>query len=188
LEIRGAGNLLGAKQHGHIDNIGYDMYCKILAEAIHESKADEKKYEEAKIEVGLSASIPTSYIQDESERIKLYSDIASISTHEELEAMLLRLKKLHGDVPIMTTELVTVALMKNLASKLNIKRIVINNFAKYIEFHDLTCITPIIKESILNEFKETLSLGANNKVTLNSQLSIIKGQETILNFLKKNIK
>lgn len=188
LEIRGAGNILGAKQHGHIDNIGYDMYCRILAEAIHESKSDEKKYEEAKIEVGLSASIPTSYIPDESERMKLYSDIAGISTHEELEDMLLRLKKLHGDVPIVTTELVTVALMKNLASKLNIKRIVINNFAKYIEFHDLTCITPSIKESILNEFKDTLILGGFNKVTLNGQLSIIKGQETILNFLKKNTK
>lgn len=85
LTIRGAGNLLGAQQHGFIDSVGFDLYSQMLKEAIEERKGDTAKTEqfETEIDVELDAYIPETYIQDGKQKIDMYKRFRSVATIEE---------------------------------------------------------------------------------------------------------
>ena len=88
LEIRGAGNLLGAEQHGHMEAVGYDLYCKMLNEAVKEAKGlkTEESYDTT-IDIDLDAYIPMGYIPNEMQKLDIYKRIADIETEEETEEM-----------------------------------------------------------------------------------------------------
>ena len=89
LEIRGAGNLLGAQQHGHMEAVGYDLYCKMLNEAVKTLKGEPPREEyETTIDIDLDAFIPPDYIPNESQKLDIYKRIAGIETEEESEEML----------------------------------------------------------------------------------------------------
>ena len=86
LEIRGAGNLLGAEQHGHIVSVGFEMYCRLLDEAVHELEGSGKIKEqppEPVLEFNVDAYISGDYISDAMHKIEIYQRIASMSGHEE---------------------------------------------------------------------------------------------------------
>ena len=86
LEIRGAGNLLGAEQHGHLDAVGYDMYIKLLNEAVLEEKGEKlPEHKECKIDIPLDAYLPDTYIYSSAGRMEMYKKIALIETEEDLE-------------------------------------------------------------------------------------------------------
>lgn len=86
IQIRGAGNLLGPQQHGHIDSVGYDMYCKLLAEAVNELRGIpvSKEEEEISIDINVSAYIDNDYISDENQKIDMYKKIASINDEQDV--------------------------------------------------------------------------------------------------------
>ena len=124
LEIRGAGNLLGAEQHGYIDMIGYDLYVKILNEAVREAKGEVKeKREDTLIDIRINAHIPEHYIALTAHRIEMYKKISHIET--ERDAMDVRDEMLDrfGDMPKPVERLIDVALIKALATEAGITRI-----------------------------------------------------------------
>ena len=124
LEIRGAGNLLGAEQHGYIDMIGYDLYVKILNEAVREAKGEVKeKREETLIDIKINAHIPEHYIASTAHRIEMYKKISHIET--EADAMDVRDEMLDrfGDMPKPVERLIDIALIKALATEAGITRI-----------------------------------------------------------------
>ena len=89
LEIHGAGNLLGAEQHGHMQAVGYDLYCKMLEEAVREEKGLKKQESfETAIDLEVNAYIPPSYIPNEYQKLDIYKRIAGIESQEEYEDML----------------------------------------------------------------------------------------------------
>ena len=93
LEIRGAGNLLGAEQSGHMEAVGYDLYCKMLHEAVREAKGDAvEEHFDTSVDVRTDAFIPTSYIANEFQKLDIYKRIAGIENQEESEEMLEELK------------------------------------------------------------------------------------------------
>ena len=118
LEIRGAGNVLGAEQHGHMAAVGYDLYCKLLNEAVAAMKG-EKIYDdfETKIDLNIDAYIPSSYIKNEMQKINVYKQVASIETEEDYSDMQDELIDRFGDMPQKVVNLLSVALMKSLAHK-----------------------------------------------------------------------
>lgn len=118
LEIRGAGNVLGAEQHGHMEAVGYDLYCKMLNEAVQMYRGIKKHEEfETTIDLNVDAFIPPAYIKNEFQKLNIYKRIAGIETEEECEDMQDELMDRYGDMPKAVLNLLAVALMKSEAHR-----------------------------------------------------------------------
>ena len=116
LEIRGAGNLLGAEQHGHMEAVGYDLYCKMLNEAVKHLKGEmEEEPYVTTVDLNVDAFIPSTYIPNEYQKLDIYKRIASVENEEEMESMLDELLDRYGDVPKKVQQLLNIALLKALA-------------------------------------------------------------------------
>lgn len=125
LEIRGAGNVLGAQQHGHMEAVGYDMYLQILSETIEEEKTgvEVKEKQECLIDISVDAHIPEGYIDSVKNRIGMYKRIAEIETGEDAMDVLDEFIDRFGDPPKAVEGLVEVALLRSKAAKLGIYEI-----------------------------------------------------------------
>ena len=117
LEIRGAGNLLGAEQHGHMEAVGYDLYCKMLNEAVKHLKGEMEEEEpyNTTIDLNVDAYIPASYIPNEYQKLDVYKRIASIENEEEMDDMVEELIDRFGDIPRKVQQLLNIAALKALA-------------------------------------------------------------------------
>ncbi len=119
LEIRGAGNLLGEQQHGHMEAVGYELYCKMLGEAVREAKGEPAPAEfETTIDLSVDAYIPPDYIANEYRKLDLYKRIAAIRTEEERDEMLDELIDRFGTPPQPVQNLLTVSLLRETAHAL----------------------------------------------------------------------
>lgn len=126
LEIRGAGNLLGEQQHGHMEAVGYDLYCKMLNEAVKREKGlswEEDEFQTL-VDMDIDAYIPTTYIRSESQKLDIYKRIAGIETFEESEDMQDELLDRFGDLPKAVQNLLAVACLKIRAHNVYVKEIV----------------------------------------------------------------
>jgi len=143
LDIRGAGNLLGAEQSGFIAELGYEAYQKILAEAIEELKRDEfsdlyEKQQREKalegdfvndvmVESDLGLMFPESYIPNDAERISIYRELDSIETENEISNFIKRIEDRFGKIPQEGMELIQIVQLRRLAKSLGIEKIVLKN-------------------------------------------------------------
>ena len=125
LEIRGAGNLLGAQQHGHMEAVGYDLYCKMLNEAVLEAKGIRQESEdfETVVDINTDAFIPNSYISNEFQKLDIYKRIAGIETDEEYEEMIDELMDRFGEPPRSVQNLLAIANIKAAAHKAYLREI-----------------------------------------------------------------
>ena len=122
LEIRGAGNLLGAEQSGFLTAVGYDMYCKLLEQTVRELRGEESAAEpiETRVEFQVDAFLPVEYIADEKQRIELYHRIASLDSRVHREDLEDELVDRFGDIPEEVSTLLDIALMKYWLNSLGI--------------------------------------------------------------------
>jgi transcription-repair coupling factor (superfamily II helicase) len=116
LEIRGAGNLLGAEQSGHMEAVGYDLYCKMLNEAVKMMKGEvtEEETFETTVDMDMDAYIPSTYIKNEMHKLDIYKRIAEIENEEELMDMQEELMDRFGDLPSAVNNLLNIALIKSI--------------------------------------------------------------------------
>ena len=124
LEIRGAGNLLGAAQHGHMEAIGYDLYVKLLNEAVLEEKGVKipEKFE-ATISLSSDAFLPESYIRSSAQRMDIYKKIAHIENDEDYDDIIAELQDRFGKIPKSAMTLITASLVKAYASRARVKKV-----------------------------------------------------------------
>ncbi len=128
LEIRGAGNILGKEQHGHMQKVGYDMYVRLLEEVTKELSGEKTQSEkEIKMELVLDAYISEEYIPSQEERIVFYNKISNIASKDAYEQVTAQLRESNGDLPVEVENLCKIAYLKNLASLFNVQKIKINN-------------------------------------------------------------
>ncbi len=125
LEIRGAGNILGGEQHGHMESVGYDMYLKLLGEAIRREKGEDVPAGDAEclVDMQVQAHIPESYISNLNQRLDIYRRIADIRSFEDSSDVIDELIDRYGDPPASVKGLLDVALLRNLASALGISEV-----------------------------------------------------------------
>ncbi len=124
LEIRGAGSILGKSQHGHMAAVGYDLYCKMLNEAVNDLKGVKNSYSfETNVDLSVDAYISSTYIRSEYQKLDVYKRIAAIETAEELSDMKDELKDRYGALEPSAQNLLEIALIKSMAHKLGIMEI-----------------------------------------------------------------
>ena len=124
LEIRGAGSLLGEIQSGHLEQVGYDTYCKLLDEVVKEMQGEEVKPEiDVQIDLDATCYIPDEYISDSSQKIEIYQDIALCKNEEDIQNVIDEMIDRFGNMPSEIENLIEIARIKILCKKLNISKV-----------------------------------------------------------------
>jgi transcription-repair coupling factor (superfamily II helicase) len=171
LEIRGAGSVLGNKQHGHIEKVGYDLYCKILDETMKELRGEKQtQKKDIKMDINVDAFISENYIENENERIRQYTNISLISTLEEKQELVDNLTQAYGQVPQEVLNLVNIAIVKNICQSHDVKNVTINKDRCNIQIYK--------KEEILDEFFAKMLEKSNGKAVLKFEMLPIIELET----------
>ena len=191
LEIRGAGSLLGEIQHGHMDQVGYDTYCKLLDEVVKEMQGQTVKPEiDVQIDINISSYISDDYIQNSSQKIEIYQDIAIARTKEDIDNVIDELIDRYGPMPEEVNNLLEVARIKELCRKAHISKISQKgqNVIFYFETEslDLSIIEDLLKK-YRNEikFSQGVEPYITYKIPENSDTIIIKKvKEFIGNIIK----
>ena len=156
LEIRGAGSLLGEIQHGHIDEVGYDTYCKILDEVIKENKGIKVEEDiDVVIDINVSSYIPDSYIENNSQKLETYRNIALCRTEEDIENISNEITDRYGKMPKEVRNLINIARIKEMCKELGINKVMQkqNNIVFYIEQDKLEIDIPRLVEKYKNNIK-----------------------------------
>ncbi len=170
LQIRGAGELLGKTQHGHMIKIGYDMYSKLLNETLRKLKGEKVETErEIKIDIAIPSKIPYSFVADEAERLKIIAKISNITNKDNARSVLNDLLNTYGKLPSEIHQLTNIALIKAMAIKQKVKLITITKTRMAITFYNDIDINQLMKKTTrYNYFRfenttlPTILLDANN--------------------------
>jgi transcription-repair coupling factor (superfamily II helicase) len=143
LELRGAGNMLGRQQHGHIEAIGFDMYCQMLERAVSKLKGEESTPDlRTTLSLGLDVRIPENYIPSENLRLRTYKRISSIATEEEKQDVRRELADRFGAPPATVENLLEYAVLKSMCERLRISAVERQGNRIAIRFHAETTLDP----------------------------------------------
>ncbi len=177
LEIRGAGNILGPEQHGHMDAVGYDMYCKLLEESVRELKGEQVIEQiETTVELNVDAYIPDTYIKRDSHRVDIYKRIASIQNLQDAYDVEEEIEDRYGDLPASVRNLIQIALIKTLANQLRISVITQKDNRILIYFYNQNHLDMKAIFELVENYKGTMLFNASDKPYLS--YNVIKKYKT----------
>ncbi len=153
LEIRGAGNILGAEQHGHMDRVGYELYSKLLKEELTGERATM-----AELDIHANAYISEKYIESSAGRLDTYKQIAEIATVADYKRVYMSLKETYGELPRAVENLLVIAVLKSYAAKFNVKKISLVKGVGALEFPSLESIGDKRVLAALDKYKDRTRL------------------------------
>ena len=164
LELRGAGNLLGAEQHGHMNAVGYDLYCKMLSEAVKEAKGIHTMEDfETAIDLNIDAFIPDSYISNEYQKLDIYKRIAGIETQQDYDDMLEELLDRFGEMPRAVLNLLTIARLKAAAHRAYVTEIKQTGSDLKITLYEKARLNPAGIPALLQKYRRGLQFKAEQE-------------------------
>ena len=144
LELRGAGNLLGAEQHGHLNAIGIDLCLKMLEQTVEELKGAPQRIDvRTSLNLGLDIKIPDDYVADEGQRLRLYKRISSLAAPEGRTELESELNDRYGPIPPSVSNLLSYGLLKSAAEQLLVQSIERKADEIWMRFHEQTPVEPV---------------------------------------------
>lgn len=184
LEIRGAGNVFGKEQHGHIEKVGYDMYVKLLNETIGQLQGKQKRdAKPVKIELPVDAFIPENYVEQSEERISYYVKISECATREEVASVLQSLSEGYGDTPQSVVNLAKIALIKNLAEEFDVKAVKFDGDIKFELYKEENVVDKRLV-SVLSRFGASLRFENLPIIKLAKDRPLVKELDVIIDFFE----
>ena len=185
LEIRGAGNIMGSSQHGHMAAIGYDLYCRMLEDTIKLIKGEiAKEPVETSVDIKIDAFIPDEYIEDEVQKIEIYKKIASISSREDLMDIEEELEDRFSDIPASVTNLMKISYIRSLGKKLGVEEIKDTGEEALIRFEDNSMLDEKLLKEVLGKYGRQILFKFGAKPVIACKLDIIK-HGNLMVFLKE---
>ena len=186
LQIRGAGSIFGEVQSGHIEQIGYDMYSKLLNEVVKEEKGEKVVEElEVQIDIGISSFIPDTYIENSSQKIEIYQDIANCRTESDIMDIIDEISDRYGDMPKEVENLIEIARIKNIARPRHIVKIQEKQMGFVFTFAEDIVIEAETISKLLKQYKNNIHFSAIGKPYITLKIEKNKIEEIkkfILNF------
>ena len=177
LEIRGAGSLIGEMQHGHMDQVGYDTYCKLLDEVVKEMKGIEVEEDiDVAIDINVSSYIPDSYIENGSQKIEVYQNIALCSSDEDIKNIEEDILDRFGKMPKEVNNLLEIARIKGMCKNLGITKINQKQSSIVFNFNPETFIMDI--DSIVKKYKNRVKFSPAREPYITYRLG---NQDNVLN-------
>ncbi|OJV62567.1 MAG: transcription-repair coupling factor [Clostridiales bacterium 38-18] len=192
LEIRGAGNVLGTEQHGYMEAIGYDLYCKLLEESVLHKKGEVvKEKPQAKIDFAVNAFIPENYISNHQLKIEIYKKIAAIESRKDLEMVYEEIEDRFGTVPTSVDNLIKIAFIKALSEAIGVEEVSEDGSAFTLKFAPNYAISPLFISQVLDYDNKNVSFFAGNpallKVKITNRLRKKEEQLTMLEMYLEKI-
>ncbi|MBR3134050.1 MAG: transcription-repair coupling factor [Clostridia bacterium] len=181
LQIRGAGSLFGEVQSGHMEQVGYDMYNRLLNEVVKEIQGEEiEETKDVTIDINLSSFIPEKYIEDSSQKIEIYQDIANCKNEEDIQNIIDEIIDRFGDMPVEVQNLIEVARIKNMAMQANVTKIQEKQMGILFMFDkfDNSRI-----DDLLSKYRNSISFSASGKPYITLRVDSHKKIEEIKEFL-----
>ncbi len=190
LEIRGAGNIIGAEQHGHMDTIGYDLYCKLLKESVDAVQGIETKEEfEVTIDIAVNAFLPERYIKDAGTRISIYKKIAAIESEEDMLEISDELTDRFGDMPRAAYNVIEVGMIKAMAKQAGVFEVLKRNDMLLFRFKE-KYFDPLYLTELDKKYPNCVKALLNGEpaitVRLKDKNNIIKKAKEILSVVLNN--
>ena len=186
LEIRGAGSLLGEIQHGHMEQVGYDTYCRLLDEVVKEMKGIEVKEEQdIQLDIDVSSYIPDNFIESNSQKIEIYQNIALCRTEEDVQNVIDEIIDRYGHMPEELENLIEIARIKNLCKEANVLKIS-QRKDKVVFYFDKSKFNPEIVDKLIKKYSSNIrfSTGVEPYITLNIGNKIIEEIKVFLTYVK----
>ena len=186
LEIRGAGSLLGEIQHGHMEQVGYDTYCRLLDEVVKEMKGIEVKEEQdIQLDIDVSSYIPDNFIESNSQKIEIYQNIALCRTEEDIQNVIDEIIDRYGHMPEELENLIEIARIKNLCKEANVLKIS-QRKDKAVFYSDKSKFNPEIVDKLIKKYSSNIrfSTGVEPYITLNIGNKIIEEIKAFLTYVK----
>lgn len=161
LQIRGAGSLFGEVQSGHMEQVGYDMYSRLLDEVVKETKGEMvEEEEEITIDINLSSFIPEKYIEDSSQKIEIYQDIANCRSEDDIQNVIDEIIDRYGDMPTEVQNLIEIARIKNLCREKGIIKIQERQMGVVFTFNRFDTSKV---DDLLKKYKNNIQFSATGK-------------------------
>ncbi|MEY8000852.1 transcription-repair coupling factor [Clostridium sp. Mt-5] len=188
LEIRGAGNMMGASQHGHMAAIGYDLYCRMLEDTVKLIKGEiHKEPVETTVELKVDAYIPDNYIKNEVQKIEVYKKIAAINSYDDMLDVKEELEDRFSDIPTSVQNLMDIAYIRSIGKELGIEEIKESKGEIAFIFESENRVNKNIMHGLLKNYSKKIVLKMNKKPGFGYRLKDVK-RENILNDIKEIVK